>query len=300
MDKGRIVVCGNSSVRIRHRLPPTARPAVEDFHADHFPVRYSDGFFDALMPETRGMNQAAHSGGHGQETGQGGYRLSSPRRTAARSDLAGGRDAVEGPRTPADQAGGYQPHCIMVAATPVHEPHTLYGMATGRFVEEYTGLGGTLEAAYVSTIAVMDAMRGRGLASVLLDELMAAMLADPDYGAAVEVFRLHVLADNVAAITLYYKHGFVIREYLPEHYEFHNARHDAFLLQRAASLGASVPVVPDARERAVADMAAARSLLNRLLPPPELRSLALLVGVALVVLGGAAFTFSLLMARPVA
>lgn len=42
---------------------------------------------------------------------------------------------------------------------------------------------------------------------------------------------LHVKTDNYLAIRLYQRFGFITKEFLPKHYYFDNARHDAYLLE---------------------------------------------------------------------
>jgi hypothetical protein len=66
---------------------------------------------------------------------------------------------------------------------------------------------------------------------------------------------LHVKTDNYLAIRLYQRVGFVTKEFLPRHYYFDNARHDAYLLE----LDCDAVDLDAAASRATAAKSASRS-----------------------------------------
>lgn len=228
------------TVHVRTSLPATARYALEEMHADHFPVSYTPAFFTAVMGgDPRGMGS---------------------------------------PDAPPPLA------CVLVAASSPHDVHDLLGVATGRILPDDSPLSAT---GYVSTIAVDTKLRGAGLGAVLLDAILEQLYARTDQlGCVLSDVRLHVLADNAPALGLYYKAGFTIDHFAPEHYIFGGAHHDAFLLTRPGSLPPTSPPRTDAREAAARDAAAARSFWAYLIPGRDVLDLMLyaVLGVSLLAL----------------
>ena len=172
--------------------------------------------------------------------------------------------------------------CVLVAASSPHDVHDLLGVATGRILPDATPLSAT---GYVSTIAVRASARGAGLGALLLNAILHQLYARTDQlGCVLSQVRLHVLADNAPALGLYYKAGFTIHHFAPEHYVFGGSHHDAFLLTRPGSLPPTSPPRPDARDAAARDAAAARSFWAYLIPGQDILDLTLyaLLGVSLL------------------
>ena len=70
------------------------------------------------------------------------------------------------------------------------------------------------ETAYIASVAVDPAFRGRGLGRLLMETVMLTFV-----GAGVAAIGLHVREDNLAAIRLYESLGFVTLERLADYYE---------------------------------------------------------------------------------
>jgi len=101
----------------------------------------------------------------------------------------------------------------------------LVGVATGRLTVVMSGCRRHVEG-YIPTLGVSPEFRRKGLGRYLL--AFICKLLKEEFKC--ELIELHVKADNHAAIALYKNHGFVVAEFLSNHYYFNNAHHDAFRL----------------------------------------------------------------------
>lgn len=84
----------------------------------------------------------------------------------------------------------------------------------GRRVVGYVAGYADGEIAYIASVAVDPAFRGRGLGRLLMETVMRRLV-----GAGVAAIGLHVREDNLAAIRLYESLGFVALESLADYYE---------------------------------------------------------------------------------
>lgn len=81
---------------------------------------------------------------------------------------------------------------------------------------------------YVMTVCVLSTFRRKGIASKLLNMLTSYCRKRFEY----LKLELHCLQDNIAAITLYKKHGFQNQLALSEFYFFDGTHHDAYYLSQ--------------------------------------------------------------------
>mmetsp|Transcript_4378 Transcript_4378/g.10261 ORF Transcript_4378/g.10261 Transcript_4378/m.10261 type:complete len:214 (+) Transcript_4378:35-676(+) len=102
---------------------------------------------------------------------------------------------------------------------------SLVGVSTARVEEDHESCYGKYDG-YISTLGVRPGFRRCGLGGFLLKKTIA-ILEDERNCATI---KLHVHAENIAAINLYYKHGFVLVEHLVNHYYFDDKNHDALHL----------------------------------------------------------------------
>lgn len=113
------------------------------------------------------------------------------------------------------------------------------GFATAR-VETATALmcRRARSLGYVSTFGVAPEYRKRGLGGNLLANVCRMLEAHPN---RITACTLDVKVDNVAAIALYKKHGFVVQQRLEQHYYIDGQHHDAFHMVRTLKPKPSAP-----------------------------------------------------------
>ena len=87
--------------------------------------------------------------------------------------------------------------------------------------------GTRVQTGYLATFGIRQSFRGRGLGFYLMECTMSMMKE-----MNCKWTELHVLTTNVSAINLYLKCGYTNRMMLPNHYHYHNKRHDAYLLTK--------------------------------------------------------------------
>mmetsp|Transcript_22182 Transcript_22182/g.30968 ORF Transcript_22182/g.30968 Transcript_22182/m.30968 type:complete len:212 (-) Transcript_22182:111-746(-) len=106
----------------------------------------------------------------------------------------------------------------------------LIAVSTSR-VEEDTESCYTRRAGYISTLGVDPGFRRCGLGRFLLQRTVDMLVKEKN----ISEVRLHVKADNIPAINMYYKAGFHMSEHLVNHYYFDGNYHDALLLVRKSN-----------------------------------------------------------------
>ncbi len=79
---------------------------------------------------------------------------------------------------------------------------------------------------YISTLGVLPSFRRKGLGSFLLRKMVELLILSRP---CVSI-KLHVKADNAAAVKMYKNEGFRLIEHLPEHYTINGKKEDALLL----------------------------------------------------------------------
>uniref|UniRef100_A0A7S2U2D6 N-alpha-acetyltransferase 60 n=1 Tax=Lotharella oceanica TaxID=641309 RepID=A0A7S2U2D6_9EUKA len=107
------------------------------------------------------------------------------------------------------------------------EDGVLTGVSTAR-IEEKSESCYAIREGYISTLGVKPGYRRHGLGKFLLEKTVELLEKQQSCSA----IKLHVKADNIPAINLYYKTGFELLEHLVNHYYFDGKRHDALHLVR--------------------------------------------------------------------
>ncbi|GAB5372551.1 hypothetical protein AAMO2058_001675100 [Amorphochlora amoebiformis] len=101
----------------------------------------------------------------------------------------------------------------------------LVGLSTAR-IEEDSGSCYARCDGYIATLGVKPGHRRGGLGGFLLQRTIDLLRDERNC----LTIKLHVKADNIAAINMYYKCGFELLEHLVNHYYFDGKRHDALHL----------------------------------------------------------------------
>mmetsp|Transcript_13376 Transcript_13376/g.27082 ORF Transcript_13376/g.27082 Transcript_13376/m.27082 type:complete len:210 (+) Transcript_13376:46-675(+) len=107
------------------------------------------------------------------------------------------------------------------------EDGVLTGVSTAR-IEEKSDSCYAIREGYISTLGVKPGYRRNGLGKFLLEKTVELLEKEQNCSA----IKLHVKADNIPAINMYYKTGFELLEHLVNHYYFDGKRHDALHLVR--------------------------------------------------------------------
>jgi ribosomal-protein-alanine N-acetyltransferase len=107
--------------------------------------------------------------------------------------------------------------------------HTLAGYTFMRH-----SYGDNFNEGHIENIAVAPAFRGRGVASLLMDALLAEAASRK-----ITAVKLEVRQGNRAAMALYHKYGFKIEGYRRDYY--HDPREDAILMCKELITGGKHP-----------------------------------------------------------
>jgi ribosomal protein S18 acetylase RimI-like enzyme len=106
----------------------------------------------------------------------------------------------------------------------------LVGVVTSRVVVE-PGIFSDSHSAYIATLGVAPAYQRRGVASRLLQLMLARIAAFSEAHTRIPSVTLHVKADNFAAISLYTRAGFLLLGRLQNHYYWDETYFDALALK---------------------------------------------------------------------
>ena len=86
--------------------------------------------------------------------------------------------------------------------------------------------GPTSKVCYILSLGVSQQVRKQGIASLLLEQLIAHLTSDP--ASPVRALYLHVLTTNSQAISFYEHRGFQVHSFLPYYYAIKGKRKDGY------------------------------------------------------------------------
>mmetsp|Transcript_43280 Transcript_43280/g.69689 ORF Transcript_43280/g.69689 Transcript_43280/m.69689 type:complete len:279 (+) Transcript_43280:136-972(+) len=122
-------------------------------------------------------------------------------------------------------------HKDMLAVVGIDEKtQKIIGVSTARVEDDNESSCYSRREGYISTLGVAPSYRRCGLGRFLLERTVELLENERNVSAT----RLHVKADNIAAIKMYYKSKFEMAEHLVSHYFFDGKYHDALHLVRVA------------------------------------------------------------------
>jgi len=122
-------------------------------------------------------------------------------------------------------------HTDMLAIVGIDEKtKKIVGVSTARVEEDNESSCYSRTEGYISTLGVAPSYRRCGLGRFLLERTIELLEKERNVSAT----KLHVKADNIAAINMYYKSKFEMVEHLVNHYFFDGKYHDALHLVRVA------------------------------------------------------------------
>lgn len=125
--------------------------------------------------------------------------------------------------------------CMAFIRQPNGSEGKMIGVATARY-RDISGACSRVYDGYIITLGVSPESRKSGLGSFLLHTTVTMLqqsVTAPHAAArrrSCQSVHLHVKADNIAAVSMYTKAGFITAEYLRDHYRFDGRLHDALHL----------------------------------------------------------------------
>jgi histone acetyltransferase MCC1 len=182
--------------RLRCRMiQPQDREVIQRLHEEWFPVLYQDEFFDELV--------------QGRMIGSGDPLL---------TRVAVEEDANDNDLPPQERIVG----CVVGSFVNAN--------LLSKFMQELlvNDIGTHPRLFYIMTLGCVRRVRRTGLASTMVDEILAAVAQDVSCG----VVYLHVKVDNVAAIRMYEKLGFYRVTEIENYYSINETLHNCYLYAR--------------------------------------------------------------------